>query len=236
MSKRATPKRTRKTVEQHSRELEHYLSKRGPGGEDFAPTPERVTRARQAGHKVQAKLIHTESGFPTANYYWRITPVLDNLERRGTITNEEYQAALRYMRHYAGSRHKGPATSKFLPHYDNGYRNLGPADRAVAMGQARTRAESAVHEMFHPVLRWLEAAAEDELPLWHLGAAYYPGVSQQTQGVRAVPILHFGLAMLAEHYETGHRFSQSDVEEAIETIRITLEMERKVINRTKKVA
>ena len=230
------PKKSRKTVDHHSRELEHFLSKRGPGAEDFAPTPERVTRARQAGHRVNAKLIHTESGFPTANYYWRITPVLDNLERRGTITNEEYHAALRYMRHYAGSRHKGPATSKFLPHYDSGYRNLGPADRAVAMGQARTRAESAVHPMFHPVLRWLEAAAEDELPLWQLGAAYYPGVSQQTQGVRAVTILHFGLAMLADHYQTGHRFSQSDVEEAIETIRLTLEFERKVIHRSKKVA
>lgn len=230
------PKKSRKTVEQHSRELEQFLSKRGPGVEDFAPTPERVTRARQAGHKVQAKLIHTESGFPTANYYWRITPVLDNLERRGTITNEEYNAALRYMRHYAGSRHKGPATSKYLPTYDSTYQNLGPADRAVAMGQACTRAKSAVHPMFHPVLRWLEAAAEDELPLWQLGAAYYPQVSQQTQGVRAVTILHFGLAMLAEHYETGHRFSQSDVEEAIETIRLTLEFERKVINRAKKVA
>jgi hypothetical protein len=230
------PRKTRSAVEQHSRELEQFLSRRGPGAEDFAPTPRRVEIARQAGQKVRAKLIHTESGFPTANYYWRITPVLDNLERRGTITNEEYNAALRYMRHYAGSRHKGPATSKLLPRYDNAFRNLGPADRAVAMGQARTRAESAVHEMFHPVLRWLEAAAEDELPLWQLGAAYYPEASQQTQGVRAVPILHFGLAMLAEHYETGHRFSRSDVEEAIETIRLTLEFERRVIHKQQKCA
>ena len=231
MTTRTKPKKTRKTVEQHSRELEQYLSRRGPGQEDGAPTPERVKRARQSGQQVRANIIHTESGLPTGNYYWRITPVLDNLERRGTITREEYNAALRYMRHYAGSRHKGPATSGFLPFYDSGFQNMGPADRAVAMGQARTRAESAVHEMFQPVLRWLEAAAEDELPLWKLGAAYYPEASQQTQGVRAVPILHFGLAMLAQHYETGHRFSRSEVEEAIETIRVTLEFERKTTRR-----
>lgn len=225
------PKKSRKTVEQHSRELEHFLSKRGPGGEDFAPTPQRVAKARQAGQKVRARVIHTASGLPTANYYWKITPVLDNLERRGTLTSDEYNAALRYMRHYAGSRHKGPATARFLPHYDKSFQDMTPADRAVEMGQARTRAESAVHEMFHPVLRWLEAAAEDELPLWRLGAAYYPQASQQTQGVRAVTILHFGLAMLAEHYQTGHRFSQRDVEEAIETIRITLEMERRTVRK-----
>jgi hypothetical protein len=222
-----TRRRRDKTNEQHVTELERHLTKRGPADDDGSPTPQRVERARLTGQTIRATIIHTDSGFPTGTFYWRITPIIDTLLRRGTLSDEEYDAALRYMRHYAGSRHKGPATSKLMPHYDRGFQELLPAERAMAMGQARARAEKAVHPFFRKTLRWLEAAAEDELPLWHLGALYYPEVSQSQQSSRAPVILHFTLGMLADHYGiTGHRFSLQEIDQAVETLRVTIEYSR----------
>ncbi len=156
-----TRKRKKADNAQHTEELSRYLERKGPGGEDFAPTPERVLKAREGGQRLTATVIHTEAGFPTGQFYWKITPVIDELEKRGTLTNEEWTAASRYMRYYAASRHKGPATSKLMPYYDRGFQELDPLERSVAMGQARSRAEKAVHPFFRPCLRWLEAAAED---------------------------------------------------------------------------
>ena len=224
----SSPRRKKADNAQHVGELTTYLERRGPGSEDFAPTPERIAKARHAGQKITPTIIHTETGFHTGQFYWRITPVIDELEKRGTLTNEEWSAACRYMRHYAGSRHKGPATSKLMPYYDRGFQSLDPAERAVAMGQARSLAEKAVHPLFRPALRWLEAAAEDEWPLWKLGEMYYPHLSRSAQSAKASAVLHFTLAMLCDHYGIGHRFSTTDIEYAVRSIRITIEMEERV--------
>lgn len=213
----------------HTSELERHLTRRGPQNEQQDPTPERVSRAIASGQAIVANILHNEAGFPTSNFFWRITPVLDTLARRGTLSNDEYNSALRYMRYYAGSRHKGPSTSQFLPRYDCAMQEMAPAERAMAMGQRRAIAEKAVHPYFRPCLRWLECAAEDERPLWHLGAYYYPGMSQSQQSQKASVILHFTLAMLTDHFGSGrHRFSQMELEEAVHTLRITIELEKKV--------
>lgn len=214
---------------QHTRELETHLTRRGPRGEEHDPTPQRIARAREASQSIVANLIHTDGGFPTTNFFWRITPAIDTLQKRGTLTQDEYNSALRYMRYYAGSRHKGPATSKIMPRYDCAMQDMNPAERAMEMGQRRSRAEAAVHPYFRPCLRWLECAAEDERPLWHLGAYYYPELSQSQQSQKASVILHFALAMLTDHFGGArHRFSQMELEQAIETVRITIEIEKKV--------
>lgn len=233
MSNRQKVLKDRRKVDnaQHTAELETYLSKRGPQGGDFEPTPERLTRAISAGQAVRANVIHNEAGFPTSSFYWRITPVIDTLQKRGTISESEWDAACRYMRYYAGSRHKGPATSKLLPRYDCAMQEMGPAERAMEMGQRRARAEKAVHPFFRKALRWLEAAAEDERPLWVLGYMYYPEMSQSQQSQKASVILHFTLAMLADHFGIGHRFTQDEITQAVETVRITLEL-----TRTRKIA
>lgn len=225
MTKRKSRKRDNA---QHVQELTTYLERRGPGAEDYAPTPERALRAVNGGQKITPTIIHNEAGFPTSDFYWRITPVIDELEKRGTLTGEEWTAACRYMRHYAGSRHKGPATSKLMPYYDRGFQALDPAERAVAMGQARSAAEKAVHPFFRPSLRWLEAAAEDEWPLWRLGEMYYPHLSRSAQSAKASVVLHFTLAMLCQHYGIGHRFTATDIEHAVRTMRITVEFEERV--------
>lgn len=216
MSKRAAKK---PTVERHVKELERYLTKRGPDGAETAPTAERVRQAD--GNAVRAHVVRTPSGLATGNHYWRITPVIDALLRIGTIMDDEYDAALRYMRHFAGSRHKGPATSKYLPSYDIGLRDFTPPERAMHYGQMRARAESSVDPLLRPALRWLEKAAEDEWPLWKLGEIYYPGLTKQAQSNRAPGILHIALAMLARHYGMGHRFDASEIEIAVRRIRTT---------------
>ena len=102
-------KHSAKQEEQRIENLARHLTRRGPGNEEHAPTTQRLSRAAEAGNSVEARVIHNDRGFPTADFRWEITPVLDLLESRGTLTADEYAVALRYMRHYAGSRHKGPA-------------------------------------------------------------------------------------------------------------------------------
>jgi len=210
-------------------ELSRYLERRGPGDEWHAPTPERVARAQESERPIKPNVILTEKGNPTGHWNWQITPVMDELHKRGTLTEEEWAAAIRYMRHYAGSRHKGPATSKLLPVYDRGFQDMDPLERAMAFGQSRARAEAAVHAFFRPCLRWLEKAAEDEWPLWKLGEMYYPALSRSQQSAKAPVVLHFTLAMLAQHYGIAHRFTAVDIEVAVRTMRVTIEIEEKVL-------
>lgn len=220
--------RKKASNERHVEQLTRHLERRGPGDEWHAPTPERTQHARRAGQKITARIIETEGGLPTGHYAWRITPVIDSLLSRGTITEHEYDAALKYMRYYAGSRHKGPATAKLLPYADRGFQDMSPLDRAVACGQAKTIAAGAVHPHFHLCLRWLEKCAEDEIPLWQLGAAYYPRLSRSQQSAKASVILHFTLGMLCEHFGYRHRFTHDELENAVETLRITIEYEKKL--------
>src|SRR4030067_231410 len=229
----AKKKHTAKQETKRIEDLARSLTRRGPGGDEYAPTPERVVKAHAVNGRtaVRAHVIHDDAGFPTPEHYWQLTPVLDTLEKRGTLTHEEWDTACRYMRHYAGSRHKGPATAKYLPSYDTGYRDMEPAERAMAMGQARAKAEAAVHPIMRPCLRWLEAAAEDELPLWRLGQMFSPDAPQATQSARAPAILHVTLSMLAAHYGCNARFTVSEVDTAIRTFRMTrttVEIEERV--------
>ena len=113
---------------------------------------------------------------------------------------------------------------------------LGPAERAMEMGQRRAIAEKHVHPFFRRALRWLECAAEDERPLWHLGHWYYPEMSQSQQSQKASVILHFALAMLSEHYGMATRFTHQELEQAVETVRITIEMSRTYPQTRKKTA
>jgi hypothetical protein len=114
--------------------------------------------------------------------------------------------------------------------------SMGPAERAMEMGQRRAVAEKSVHPFFRRALRWLECAAEDERPLWHLGYWYYPELSQSQQSQKASVILHFALAMLSEHYGMATRFTQQELEQAVETVRITIEMQRSLSTSRKKIA
>lgn len=210
MSKRKS--KSPQTVDQHVKELECYLQKRGPVDEN-GPTPERI--AQSGGQKLRVNVLRNQSGLPTADFNWRVSPIIDELEKRGTIDNHDWQVATRYMRHYVGSHGKGPATAKFLPYYDKGFQQMEPNERAISFGQEIRRARRAVHEILHPALDWLEIACADEQPLWMLGEKYYPHLSKSQQSAKASVILHFAIGMLASHYGMDHRWTASDIENTI---------------------
>jgi len=212
MSQRTAKKKrpAESAVEKHARQLKQYLEKRGPADDGGAPTPERVA---QAGKKIEASIHYTQSGLPTGHFHWRISPIIDQLEKRGTIDAQEWQVAMRYMRHYVGSHGSGPATSKFLPYYDRGFQGMTPPERALAFRQANRLARHAVDPMFHAALDWLEKSCADEEPLWRLGAEYYPHLSKSQQSAKASTILHCAISMLARHYGVAHRWAASEIEE-----------------------
>lgn len=239
MTTRARQKPKKADNAQHTADLNRFLTRRGPGEEFGAPTPERVSRSQSRGEdgkldrndprSIKAHVIHNEAGFPTGSFYWRITPIIDGMQSRGTLTQEEADVAAKYMRHYSGSRHKGPATSNYLPSYEASLRDFTPAQRAVHYGNMRRAAEQSVHPFFRPCLRWIEKAAEDDEPLYKLGETYYPREARQTQSNRAVPILHMTISMLASHYGQPHRFQASEIEVAIRRMRVTIEVEERIV-------
>ena len=190
------------------RDDERRLEQRGPRGYG-APTPQRIAMANEkhSGRQLRASSICTEKGNPTGEYFWRVSPIIDELEKRGTIDRQDWHVATRYMCHYVGSHGRGPATSKMLPYYDKSFQVLSPPERAIAFGQAVAAARQAVHPFGHPVLDWLEASCGDEEPLWRLGEVYYPGLSRSQQSAKAPAMLHTTLAMLADHYGMQHRWA-----------------------------
>jgi hypothetical protein len=208
MSKR---KRREKTDEQHRIELQTYLTRRGPGDEEHAPTPERVTKAKASGEIIRANVIYTEAGFPTGKFYWSITPVIDELKRRGTITEEEYEAAFRFMRHWHNGIHRGAPTSKISPRYDGEVADLTPTERRWHYAGMARKAAQSVDPMLHPALAWLVRAMGDPLPLTALGAYYAPEKGTQTQSSQGAMVLRLTCAKLCDFYGIRHSFSQQRV-------------------------
>lgn len=215
MSKR---KRGRKTDEQHRVELQAYLTRRGPGNEDHAPTPQRVERAAEKDEVIRANVIYTESGFPTSNFYWSITPVIDDLRRRGTISEEEYQAAFRFMRHWHNGIHKGPPGSKFAPRYDGVSTDMTPTERQWHYAGMAKRAFNAIEPLYQPALAWLIHAMGDPIPLKRLGEYYAPDKGAQTQSSQGAMALRFACIKLCDYYGIPHGLSKAKIQELSEIL------------------
>jgi hypothetical protein len=207
-----------KTNEQHRYELQTYLTRRGPGDEDHAPTPERVTKAKQAGEVVRANVIYTEAGFPTGKFYWSITPVIDELKRRGTITEEEYDAAFRFMRYWHNGMHKGAPGSKLAPRYDGEVSDMTPAERQWHYAGMARKAFKAVDPLLQPALAWLIRCMGDPVPLQLLGAHYAPTKGAQTQSSQGAIVLRLACCKLADHFGIKHSFSQQRIEKLSEVL------------------
>lgn len=221
MSKR---KRRPKTDEQHRVELQTYLTRRGPGNEDHAPTPERVVHAKLAGEVIRANVIYTEAGFPTSNFYWSITPVIDDLKRRGTITEEEYDAAFRFMRHWHNGMHKGPPGAKLTPRHDGVSSDMTPTERQWHYAGMAKRAFNSVDPLLQPALAWLIRSMGDPLPLQSLGAHYAPTKGAQTQSSQGAMVLRLACVKLCDFYGINHQFSQRRIEKLSEVLLANLTM------------
>lgn len=217
MSKRK-PKKSRKTDEQHRLELSQYLTRRGPGDEDHAPTPERIRIAKAAGEAVRANVIYTESGFPTGSFYWQITPVIDDLRRRGTLCHEEYEAAFRFMRHWHNGIHRGAPTARLAPRYDGDVNDMTPGERQWHYAGMAKKAFAAVNHKFQPALAWLIRSMGDPVPLKVLGAYYSPDKGAQTQTSQGALALRLGCAELCEYYGIDHSLSRKRIEQLSEVL------------------
>lgn len=211
-------RKQRKTNEQHGMELSHYITKRGPSNEDHAPTPERMNHARSSGEVVRANVIYTESGFPTASYYWQITPVIDDLKRRGTLDPEEYDAAFRFMRHWHNGIHRGPATSRIAPRCDGEVNDMTPDERRWHYSGMAKNAFKSVNHKLQPALAWLIKAMGDPVPLKVLGAYYAPNKGVQTQTSQGALALRLACAELCEYYGIDHALSRKRIEQLSEVL------------------
>ena len=213
MSNRASVKRKPKRADnlQHTAELEHYLSKRGPGDEWHAPTPERIRKAADVGEIIKATIIHGENGFPTANFYWAITPVIDELRRRGTLTEEEHNAAFQFMRHWHNGMHRGASTSKITPRCDGSVADLSPTERQWHYATLARKAFNAVDPILQPGLAWLIRSMGDAVPLKTLGAYYAPDKGAQTQSSQGAMALRLSCAALCKHYSMPHPWVQKKI-------------------------
>jgi hypothetical protein len=207
-----------KTIEQHAMELQTYLTRRGPGDEEHAPTPERVAKAKVAGELVRANVIYTEAGFPTGNFYWSITPVIDDLKRRGTLTEEEYEAAFRFLRHWHNSMHRGAPTSKITPRYDGDVSDLTPTERQWHYSGLARRAWDAMEPLYQPALAWLIQSMGDPVPLRILGEYYSPGKGAQTQTSQGAMALRFACIKLCDFYHIDHGLSRARIEKLSEVL------------------
>lgn len=202
----------------HVEELTTYLERRGPGNDDCDPTPERVAKAKEMGLSIKANIIHTEAGFPTGAYYWSITPAIDDLKRRGSITEEEYEAAFRFMRHWHHGIHRGPPTIRYAPRYDGEVSDLTPGERQWHYAGMARRAFQSVEPMLQPALAWLVQALGDPVPLRVLGQHYAPDKGAQTQSSQGAMVLRLACARLCEHYGIQHSFSRRRIERLSEIL------------------
>lgn len=199
----------------HRMSLNQYLTKKGPGEEDHAPTPERVARALEVwageggelpsvGLVVKANVLYTEKGIPTANFYWEICPILDGLRKRGVITQEECDAAQQFQSHYYHGCYRGPATSQFQPRYDNGSSlGMNETERRCHHQKLVHQTYHSVDEAFHRVLDWLTDILADSSPLSNLGRRYSTTRGRQTQSSQGAIMLKLTCEKLVKVYGIG---------------------------------
>lgn len=200
----ATVKKKRKprakTDEQYRQELQSFLTKRGPNGlYEGDPTAERIAKAVDAGERIIARIHYTTAGFE-AGFHWEISPVIDELKRRGTITGPEHEAALRFMRNWYLGLHRGAPTSKFQPRLDSSQSGLDAQEFRWQNATLARKAASAVDPILRPALAWLIRALGDALPIRELGRYYNPDKSDSTLSAQGGIVLKLTCAQLAAHY------------------------------------
>ena len=189
------------------RELARYLEHREP-----SPPSETATRladALQNGHR----LLHSpEAADPATVTTWRISPALDELRRRKTISAQEYAAASKFLRDYYLGLYAGPKTSNFAA----GGGSAQPGDRETRRVHHAREVEKAmrsVDPIYHPALAWLIASLGPGVPLAALGAYYAPDLGTQTQSARGGQALALCCLFLCRHYGMDHSL---DVDRQIE--------------------
>lgn len=153
---------------------------------------------------------------------WRISPVLDELKRRKTLTTEEHAAACRFLREYylGVIVTVGPRGQRYEPS-SRGAGMADPVAEKIHYAQETERAILGIDPLYYPALRWLVGTLGDSQPLSSLGGDYAPGLGAQTQSARCGAAVALLCASLCRHYGIKHRLT---LEVRIESLsRILLE-------------
>lgn len=183
-------------------ELERYLESVGPAKDDHTgPTPERLKKPDMDGAVLRASVAVGEDDTITT---WRISPRLNDLLRRRTITNQEFQAAQRFLRDYFLGMYAGPATSRYAERTGPSHNETDRETRRLHHAREWEKAARSLDRVYQPVLAWLVKSLGDGASLEVLGSYYAPGLGSQTQAARGGQVLALCCMMLCRHYGMEH--------------------------------
>src|SRR5690606_29811693 len=127
-----------------------------------APTPERLKKPDMDGSELRASVSITEGNTVTT---WRISPSLNGLLQRRTITNQEFQAAQRFLRDYFLGMYAGPASARYAERTGPSHSDVDRETRLVHHAREVQKAMRAVDQIYQPALAWLIASLGEAPPL-----------------------------------------------------------------------
>lgn len=182
------------------------------------PTPERVRQGKKVGEVLDRRALTSDKGEELNVHVTEITPAIRALRQRGTIGDEEHQAALKFLQNVHGSRFTGSVTVRYQERVDGGGGGIYESDFVIANRQALRSAIRSVHPLLSPALAWLIKSMGDPEPLSILGAYYAPGRSAATQSARGAGVLCLALTELCEHYGIDHPLSRRARSEHLEAV------------------
>lgn len=191
-----------RTVREIAHELERYLESAGPAKDDHTgPTPERIKRMAEEGTVLRASVAVGEDDTVTT---WRISPKLNDMLSRKTITQLEFQAAQRFLRDYFLGMYAGPASSRYAERTGPSHNETDRDTRRLHHAMEWKRAAASIDRVYQPVLAWLVKSLGEGAPLAVLGSYYAPGLGSQTQAARGGQVLSLCCMMLCRHYGMDH--------------------------------
>jgi hypothetical protein len=184
-------------------ELTRYLE---TVGSEPVPEPSRTASRFTSAMKTGARL-HQGAAPPPAEAVttWRISPILNELLRRKTITEPEYEAAHRFLRDcYLGMQESAGGSS----YAERGSASAKSADdretRRVHHKREFMKAFQALDPVFHPALAWLIGTLTSGMPLAALGSYRASHLGTQTQSARGGEMLSMTCLFLCRHYGIKH--------------------------------
>jgi len=168
------------------------------------PTPERVARGKGLDEKLDSRPVYSDAGEALSERITEMVPVLKGLMRRGTISRDEYLAAMQLCKDWYGARFRGAGTVQYRERVDGEGQGVIESDYTVACRQRVYNAMRQVHPVLQPSLAWVIAAMGDPPPLSKLGEYYAPDKGTQAQSARGADALRFALMILCQHYGIAH--------------------------------
>jgi hypothetical protein len=161
-------------------------------------------QARMAGSKVRCTLVETD-GMDAGHRTWQIVPVIDSLRQRGTLSAEEYEAAMRFLSYWHMSAFRGPATVRFMPKYDVSINEMLPSERTAYAREQVRGAMLSVDGLLHQAMAWLVLTMADHPPLSKLGSYYAPHINEKAQGAVGAQMVRLACTSLCRHWGMKHR-------------------------------